>query len=80
MRTFLVTRPLVGFLPPIELGEGLHIEFLQAIPLFDEERTFNAEFGVEALLQYWEREEVPFWSSVRGPAAGPGRISATQSD
>jgi len=35
MHTLLVARPRDDFLPALELPDGLHVEFLQAIPLFD---------------------------------------------
>ena len=53
MRTFLVLRPLRDFLPALLLSDGLHVEFLQAVPLFDAERAFTEEHGGEALLQLW---------------------------
>lgn len=68
MRTFMVLRPLSDFLPPLELPDGLHVDFLQAIPLFDAERAFNSEHGAEALLQRWERDGVPFWNAERAPS------------
>jgi hypothetical protein len=68
MQTFLVLRPLRDFLPPLELPEGLHVDFLQAVPLFDGERAFKSEHGAEALLQRWEREGVPFWNPERASA------------
>ena len=37
MHTCLVVRSRDDFLPPLELPDGLHVEFLQAIPLFDPE-------------------------------------------
>jgi hypothetical protein len=39
MRTFLVLQPLSDFLPPLGLPDGLHVDFLQAVPLFDAERA-----------------------------------------
>lgn len=68
MRAFLVLRPLSDFLLPLQLPDGLHVDFLQAVPLFDTERAFKAEHGAEALLQRWEREGVPFWDPERAPA------------
>jgi hypothetical protein len=68
MQTFLVLHPLRDFLPPLELPEGLHVDFLQAVPLFDAERAFKSEYGAEALLERWERAGVPFWNPERAPA------------
>lgn len=68
MRSFLVLRPLKDFLPPLELSDGLHVDFLQAVPLFDSERAFKSEHGAEALLNRWEQDGVPFWNPERAPA------------
>jgi len=68
METFLVLRPLSDFLPALELSDGLHVDFLQAVPLFDAERAFKAEHGAEALLDRWEKAGVPFWNPERAPA------------
>jgi hypothetical protein len=68
MRTFLVLRPLKDFFPPLELPDGLHVDFLQAVPLFDSERAFKSEHGTEALLNRWEQAGVPFWNPERAPA------------
>jgi len=67
MRTFIVLRPLSNFLPALELPVGVHVDFLQAVPLFDAERAWKSEHGTEALLQRWERDGVPFWSADRAP-------------
>jgi hypothetical protein len=68
MRTFIVLRPLSDFLPPLELPDGLHVDFLQAVPLFDAERAFKSEHGAEALIERWEQAGVPFWDPERAPA------------
>ena len=68
MHRFLVLLPLVDIVALFELPDGLHIEFLQAIPVYDIEATYKTEHGAEALLQRWERSQVPFWES--GPYAG----------
>ena len=41
MSVFLVARPLPDFLPPLVLPSNLHVEFLQAIPIFDPERAYS---------------------------------------
>lgn len=71
METLLVLRPLRDFLPPpppLELPDGLHVDFLQAVPLFDAEGAFKAEHGAAALLDRWEKAGVPFWNPERAPA------------
>ncbi len=67
MRTFMVLRPLSAFLPPLELVDGLHVDFLQVVPLFDSERAFKSEHGAEALLDRWEKAGVPVWNPERTP-------------
>lgn len=69
METFLVLHPLSDFLPPLELPDGLHVDFLQGVPLFDAERAFKAEHGAEALLDRREKTGVPFWNPERAPAS-----------
>lgn len=71
MRTLMVLRPLSAFLPPLQLVEGLHVDFLQVVPLFDSERAFKSEHGAEALLDRWEEAGVPFWNPERDPTPGP---------
>lgn len=68
MCSFLVLHPLSDFLPPLELPGGLHVEFLQAVPVFDAERAFKSKHGAEALLEIWERASVPFWDPRRASA------------
>jgi hypothetical protein len=68
MQTFLVLHPLSDFLPPLELPDGLHVDYLQAVPLFDTERTFKSAHGAQALLDKWEKAGVPFWNPERAPA------------
>jgi hypothetical protein len=65
---FLVLRPIGDIIPTLELPEGLHVDFLQAIPIFDYELAYKAEHGVEALLRRWEESRVPFWDPNRSPA------------
>lgn len=66
-KTFLVLHPLRDFLPPLDLPNGLHVDFLQAVPMFDAERAFKSEHGAEALLDRWEKAGVPFWNPERTP-------------
>jgi hypothetical protein len=67
MQWFLVLRPRDDFLPPLELPDRLHIEFLQAIPISRSELEFKSEFGADALVRGWEDAEVDFWGSERSP-------------
>jgi hypothetical protein len=68
MEAFLVVRPFNDFLPPLEMP-GVHVEFLQAIPLYPSERAWKVTHGVEALLERWEHAGVSFWDPRR--AANP---------
>jgi hypothetical protein len=61
LRTFLVMRPVSEILPTLGLPGGVHVEFLQAIPLFQSELAFKKANGAEALLRRWEESGVPFW-------------------
>ena len=67
MRAFLVMRPSPDFLPALQLPDGLHVEFLQAIPIFDSELAFKADRGADALMRRWKDVGVPFWNSDREP-------------
>jgi Suppressor of fused protein (SUFU) len=67
MRAFLVMRPSPGYIPALDLPDGLHVEFLQAIPVFDSEIVFKANHGADTLMSHWEEVGVPFWDSDRGP-------------
>jgi hypothetical protein len=69
MKWFLVMRPRNDFLPPLELTDRLHVEFLQAIPVSRSELDFKSEFGADALVRGWEDAEIAFWSSERSPDA-----------
>ena len=40
-RRFLGVRPLGHVIPPLELPDGQHVEFLQAIPIFESERALT---------------------------------------
>ncbi len=67
LRWFLVLRPVGDIIPPLELPDGMHVEFLQAIPIFESELAYKAAHGAEALLSLWEEEQVPFWDPGRSP-------------
>jgi hypothetical protein len=65
MSTFLVVQARPAFLPPLELPDGLRVEFLQAIPIFETERAYKKVHGVEALMGLWEKARTPFWNPDR---------------
>jgi hypothetical protein len=70
MGLFLVLRPIGDIIPPLELPGGLHVDFLQAIPIFESELAYKTEHGAEALLLRWEASRVPFWDPNRSPSEG----------
>jgi hypothetical protein len=65
VRTFLVARQRGEIIPTLTLPEGLHVEFLQAIPVFESELDFKRRYGVDALLRHWADRQVPFWDPMR---------------
>jgi hypothetical protein len=65
MRTYLVMRAREGVLPALDLSDGLHVEFLQALPIFDSERDYKVRHGADALIRLWEEHRVPFWDPTR---------------
>ncbi len=67
MRHFLVLRPLGDIIAPLELPDGVHVEFMQAIPIFDSERSYNARHGAKELLDHWQESGVAFWDPRRLP-------------
>jgi hypothetical protein len=67
MRRFLVLRPVGDAFPPIDLPGDVHVEFLQAIPLFESEARFKAANSVEALMDRWKQSNMPFWDPKRKP-------------
>jgi len=67
MNILLVTRPRVGFLPAIESPDGSHLQFLQAIPIFESERAYKKEYGTDALLECFAEAHTPFWDPDRAP-------------
>lgn len=73
MTKFLILKPESDLVPALELEDGVHVQFLQAVPIFDSERRFNHHHGVAALLKIWEDAHVPFWNPQR--SAHPGEES-----
>lgn len=71
MRWFLVLRPVGDIIPPLELPDGLHVDFLQAVPIFETELIYKSTHGAEALLRRWEASMTPFWDPRRDPALLP---------
>lgn len=60
-----VTDSIGEILPALELPDGVHVEFLQAVPMFESERRFKVAHGAEALMRRWEATGTPFWDPNR---------------
>ena len=65
MRHFLVLRPLQRIIEPFQFGEGIHVEFLQAIPIFESESSYKVKHGSAGLLDLWKERQVRFWDPER---------------
>lgn len=65
MRSLLLARPTEEILPDVLLGERLHVEFLQALPLYDSELALKKKEGAESLLDRLRAARVPFWDPAR---------------
>ncbi|MFI5707787.1 suppressor of fused domain protein [Kribbella sp. NPDC051620] len=65
MHTLLVLRQAVEILPELRLEDGVRVEFLQVVPVFESERMFVAEHGADTLLKRWEGAATPFWDPRR---------------
>lgn len=68
MDGFLVVRPISELVPIIE-ADGLHIEILQAIPIFPSERSALRHQSAEEMLGGWQERGVAFWDPERQPQA-----------
>lgn len=64
-RGFIVLGAQKGFLSPIDLPDGRHVEFLMLIPAFEDELDFAKAHGVDRLMDAIESAEVPFWDPRR---------------
>jgi hypothetical protein len=67
MGVLLVMRPRVEIIPPLLLDDGVHVLFLQAIPLHARERDYKSRTSAEELMDEFERRQVPYWDGTRGP-------------
>jgi hypothetical protein len=68
---FLFLNPLEAIGPPIN-HDGIHVHFLQAIPVFPSEIAYKTAHTPEALMALWESVTLPFWSLRRRPLPKPG--------
>lgn len=67
MRSLLVLRPVMEIVPTLMTLDGLHVEFMQVVPVFDSEVAFKSEHHAEGLLERWEAARIPFWNPNRRP-------------
>lgn len=65
---FLILRPTRALIAPVVDSNGVHVEFLQAVPIFDEEREFRMRKGTEALVDLWRDASIEFWNPTRASA------------
>jgi Suppressor of fused protein (SUFU) len=67
MRRLLVLRPLGEIISPMELPDGMHVEFMQAIPIFESELAYKARHSAAGLLGHWRDSGMAFWNPGRLP-------------
>jgi len=67
MSTYSVTKPDTEIIPVLQGTDGLHVIFLQVIPIYPSELEFKVKRGAEGLLRRWEKSGVPFWNPNRTP-------------
>ncbi len=67
MSTYLVTDPNTEIIPVLQGPDGLHVIFLEAIPIYPSELEFKLKHGAEGLIRRWEKSGVPFWNPHRTP-------------
>jgi Suppressor of fused protein (SUFU). len=65
MRHFVITRSIVPIIEPIEVGNGIHVEFLEVTPIFESELAYKKKHGYEALRDHWKEHGVEFWNPDR---------------
>ena len=70
MSVFLLVQGIGEVLPPLALQDGLHVDFLQAVPVFDYELRFKKSYGISALVERWRQTGAPFWNPDRRPESG----------
>jgi hypothetical protein len=65
MSSYLILRPGSVIIPELALDDGLHVEFLQAIPVHPSELRFSLDHGASQLLERWKELGVRFWDPSR---------------
>lgn len=70
MSAFLILAPRASFIAPLAL-DGVHVHFLQAVPIYEIEREYSKRCGASSLLNFWQQKQTPFWAPDR-EASVPG--------
>jgi hypothetical protein len=65
MRRMLIARPEQEIIRALDLSDGSHVEFLDAVPVYDEEVEFKAAHGLGRLRGLWQSNGVAFWDPRR---------------
>lgn len=68
MDCLLLSIPNVEIVPTLLLEDGVHVSFLQMIPLFPSELEYKKANGVDDFWKSWQSREIPFWDSERLPS------------
>jgi hypothetical protein len=64
-RCLLVLRQRGDVIGTLEAPDGIHVEFMQAIPISESELAYKKRHGADSLLAKWEESAVPFWDPDR---------------
>jgi hypothetical protein len=67
MNTLLLLEPRTKIIDDYDSHE-FHVIWLQALPLYENEREVKVREGADALMTEFERRNVPFWSASRKAA------------
>jgi hypothetical protein len=67
MSAFLILHPVSEILPPLHAANGIHVEFLQVIPIYESEVAYKAEHQTEGLVALWRKANIRFWNPDRSP-------------
>lgn len=73
MNSVLIMRPVEPIIPPLRTA-GVHVDFLQVVPIFASELAVIRRAGHRGLLAHWQRKRVPLWDPRRSaePPANAG--------
>jgi hypothetical protein len=72
MHQVLLFRPSNEFLSPlVSKVSGIHVDFLQVVPVYESEVSFKQRHGLRALFKLWESAKVEFWNPGRPLPAIP---------